>query len=396
MERAELRKLTHRLLDLVERGTTEMAPNSMRVPVEDYRDPVRWQREMDEIFAAVPLLLAVGGELPQSGDYKAMEVLGVPVLLTRGADGSVRGFLNVCRHRGAPVAAPGCGSARRHTCPYHGWTYDTEGALVGLPGQEGFGDVDRAIHGLTEIPVAERAGLIFGQTTPGLDLDIDAWLGDLRGLLEPLGAGSWHVVERTELPGPNWKVCYDGYLEGYHFATLHRNTLFKQIMSNVMCFDDYGPHQRVGFARQGVEALRNRPEDEWGDYEGISVIITFFPHCSLVVSEDGGFLSQLWPGPTPDRSRTTQTLFCSHEITAPAEVAARKAQADFLYGVVKDEDYATGFGIQRALSSGAAGRAADHFVFGANEVGNQRFHRTLDAVIAHGLGAALTANRPLD
>lgn len=394
MERAELRKLTHRLLDLVESGTTEMAPNSMSVPVEGYSDPLRWQREMDEIFAAVPLLLAVGGELPRPGDYKAMDVLGVPILLIRGADGVARGFLNVCRHRGAQVAAPGCGSTRRHTCPYHGWSYDTDGALVGLPGQEGFVEVDRARHGLTEIPVAERAGLIFGQTTPGQPLEIDDWLGELTALLEPVNAGAWQVVERSELPGPNWKVCYDGYLEGYHFATLHRNTLFKQVMSNVMCFDSYGPHQRVGFARQGIEALRDRPEDEWGDYDGISVIITFFPHCSLVLSNDGGFLSQLWPGPTHDRSHTTQTLFRSQRDITTEDEAALKAQAEFLYAVVKDEDYATGFGIQRALSSGAASRAGDSFVFGANEMGNQRFHQTVDAILTDGASAALGANRP--
>lgn len=381
MDRPEVLKLTHRLLDLVERGTTETAEGPMRVPVDHYRDPHRWQQEMDLIFGKVPLLLAVGGELPAPGDHKAMHVRGTPVLLTRGPDGQVRSFLNVCRHRGAIVTADGCGHARRHTCPYHGWTYDTEGTLVGLPGRDVFGAIDEAALGLTELPVVERAGLIFGQTTPGLELDIDTWLDGLDDLLAPLDLGSWTAVERADVDGPNWKVCYDGYLEGYHFGTLHRTTLFPQIMSNVMCFDSYGPHQRVGFPRQGIEALRDKPESEWEPFEGISMIVTFFPHASLVVSPDGGFLSQLWPGATPETSLTKQTLFRSGPPADEREAAALRAQAEFLYGVVKDEDYATGFGIQRALSSGAAAKAGTHVIFGANEMGNQRFHRTVASLV---------------
>lgn len=377
MDRPALRKLQHRMLDLVERGTTEMGDGTMTVSVGDYLDPDRWRREIERIFRRVPLLLAFGGELPEPGDYKSMDVMGTPVLLTRTGDGTVRSFVNVCRHRGAVVTGEGCGRARRHSCPYHGWTYDSDGTLVGLPGQEGFDGVDRSTRGLAELPVAERAGIIFGQTTPGLELDIDAWLGGVDEMLAPLDIGSWRPQEVRGLDGPNWKICYDGYLEGYHFASLHRNTLHQQIMSNVMCFDSFGPHQRVGFARQDIESLRDKPEDEWSPFEGISIIVTFFPHCSLVLSADGGFLSQLWPGKTPGTSTTTQTMFLSTELTDEG-AALIALQADFLYGVVRDEDYATGFGIQQAVGSVAADET---FVFGANELANQRFHRLVSELV---------------
>ncbi len=383
MDGQALREMQHRMLDLVERGTTEMGDGIMTVPVSDYLDPDRWKLEMDHIFGCVPLLLAFGGELPEPGDYKSMDVMGTPVLLVRDADGEVRSFLNVCRHRGAVVTGDGCGHARRHACPYHGWTYDTYdsgGSLVGLPGQAGFDGLDRSTRGLTELPVAERAGIIFGQTTPGRRLDIDDWLGGVDEMLDPLDIGSWRPLEVRSLDGPNWKVCYDGYLEGYHFASLHRDTLHKQIMSNVMCFDSFGPHQRVGFARQGIEHLRDKPEDDWSAFEGVSMIVTFFPHCSLVLSADGGFLSQLFPGDTPGHSTTTQTMFRNDE-PSDRDAALAALQADFLYGVVRDEDYATGFGIQGALAAGASEKAGDTFVFGANEQGNQRFHATVAAMV---------------
>ena len=343
---------------------------------------------MDLIFGRVPLLLAFGGELPDPGDYKSMDVMGTPVLLTRGADGEVRCFLNVCRHRGAVVTAEGCGHARRHACPYHGWTYDTEGTLVGLPGRETFGD-DRRVDLRADRAPGRRTGRdhLRPDQPPASTVTRRArhrqWLGGLDELLAPLDIGS--VAARRgahDSTGPNWKVCYDGYLEGYHFASLHRNTLFKQIMSNVMCFDSFGPHQRVGFARQGIERPARQARGRVGRFEGISVIVTFFPHCSLVLSSEGGFLSQLWPGSTPDTVDDDPDA-CSAPTNRPTKEAAALValQADFLYGVVSDEDYATGIGIQRALSAGATAKAGDTFVFGANEQGNQRFHRTVASFI---------------
>src|SRR3982750_4450008 len=99
--------LAKRMLAFHEAGTTEQAAGTYRVPVADYRDAARFQREIDRIFRRVPLPLALSGELRGANAYKAMEAVGVPVLVTRGADGVARAFVNSCRHRGAIVAADG-------------------------------------------------------------------------------------------------------------------------------------------------------------------------------------------------------------------------------------------------------------------------------------------------
>ena len=78
--------------------------------------------------------------------------------------------------------------------------------------------MDRDTHGLTALPTAERGGFVFTILTPGTPMDIDAWLGDYADELDKLGLADWHVFSRRELEGASWKVCYDGYLEGYHFA----------------------------------------------------------------------------------------------------------------------------------------------------------------------------------
>ncbi|MBM3670915.1 MAG: Rieske 2Fe-2S domain-containing protein [Actinobacteria bacterium] len=372
MQRQAFVELSRRLLAHATAGTTDLAATTYSVSVADYADPDRWQAEMDRIFRRVPLVLALAGELPEPGSYKVTWVLGTPVLLTRGDDGAARAFVDVCRHRGAVVTPEGCGRARRHTCPYHGWTYDTNGALVGIPGREGFHELDVASHGLVPLACGERAGLVFACITPGVAIDLDEWLSGYDEVLEPFGMGRWHLVSRREVDGANWKIVYDGYLEGYHFGSLHRDTLFGAFMSNVMAYDAWGPHQRVGFARHGIERLRDKPESEWGDQEGIGLVCTVFPSVSFAFLPAGVLMSQLFPGPTPDRSRTVQSIFWDHEPSEPEQTDI-EGIAEMLFGVVRDEDYATGAGIQRALSSGAN----TEFVFGRNELGLHRFHQTV-------------------
>ncbi len=132
-----------------------------------------------------------------------------------------RSFLNVCRHRGANLACEGFGHGRRITCPYHSWTYDSQGALVGVTGRELFGPVD--ITGLIELPTVERHGIVFTVATPGLPLDLDEWLGDMGSALEHLQLDRLHRYEvTTTLVSGNWKATADGYLDGYHIGYLHR------------------------------------------------------------------------------------------------------------------------------------------------------------------------------
>ena len=119
------------------------------------------------IFKRLPLLLAFTCEMREPGDYKSVEVVGVPVLIVRGQDGRARAYIGVCSHRGTVLTEEGKGRCEHFTCPYHGWTYNDRGALIGVAGRRKFGDIDTASRGLTELPSVERAGLIFVSLTPG-------------------------------------------------------------------------------------------------------------------------------------------------------------------------------------------------------------------------------------
>lgn len=189
--------LTRRALRLVASGTTDMAPDVLSVPLSYYRDPEILRRERQEILEVTPLALVPTAQMAAPHDYVVREVLGRSVLVSRDSRGEARAFLNYCRHRGARPAE-GCGNSRRITCPYHGWSYDSAGRLVGIPGREGFSGIDPADHGLVELPSEERHGFVWVVLTAGADLDLDAHLGPLDAEL-----GRWqyqdygYLTERT-------------------------------------------------------------------------------------------------------------------------------------------------------------------------------------------------------
>ena len=151
------------------RGRPPSCPTTWRFDSRIYVDPDHARIEQATVFDALPLLAAHGSEIAEPHAYVSRSLAGTPVLVVRQPDGSVRAFLNSCRHRGTEVVwGDGAGCARRFTCPYHGWTYGTDGRLVGITTTVGFPDLDRASHGLAELPCAERHGLVWVARRPGV------------------------------------------------------------------------------------------------------------------------------------------------------------------------------------------------------------------------------------
>lgn len=379
--RADAVAVMRRLLRHFEQTSTDQADAQYVEPIANYRDPHVWQREMATIHHRVPLPVALSAELPEPGSHKAMDVQGTPVLLTRDRNGEVHAMLNVCRHRGAELVAPGRGRANRISCPYHAWSYDLSGNLAGVYGEETFGPIDKPSMGLRTLPVAERAGFVFICLDRDATIDLDTWLGELAPLLDSLGLDKCVHHATTYLPGPNWKLVVDGYLEGYHFASLHRATVFRTNHSNMAIFDGYGPHMRVAFALKTIGAAVDTPESTWQPPTSVGPIFWLFPGIAIA----GGWrklveVSIVLPGSSPDTSMTEQHLLLRRPPADDDEVKEADHASQWFYEVTLDEDYRTGEGIQRGLAAGAEG----DFVFGRNEPGVQHFHRTIAAMLAGG------------
>ncbi|WP_298470463.1 aromatic ring-hydroxylating dioxygenase subunit alpha [uncultured Erythrobacter sp.] len=387
MSREELITMTRSLIAHGEADTMELADEVVRVPASAYTDPELFELEKKNIFRRLPLMVAPSCELPEPGDYKAMDICGVPLLLSRQKDGEVIAYLNMCTHRGNPLAS-GTGNASRFTCGYHGWTFKQNGALLGVASPQDFGAIDKAAHCLHRFPVYESAGLIWATLDPKSQLSIPDYLGGYENLLDAFGFKDWTLFAQRTLSGPNWKTAYDGYLDFYHLPVLHKDTFGADFFNRANYFF-WGPHQRLSspskFAQKtGSDEmldLSQMSDDELPDDALTQGVWTIFPHISIASFYGGGqrgaMISQLFPGDTVGESYTTQFYVMENQPETEADVKSAHEQFDFLEVVVRDEDYATGKRQHEALQSGLL----PEVLFGKNERGGQVFHQWVEKLI---------------
>jgi phenylpropionate dioxygenase-like ring-hydroxylating dioxygenase large terminal subunit len=373
-----LTELGKRVLANVDADRGDFTDDMLRVPVADYLDPQRFQREVDVAFRRNPMMVALTCDIPNPGDHTTLDIAERPILVVRGEDGKARTFLNACRHRGSAVVSDAFGCKRRMTCPYHSWVYDTAGKLVGVPGREAFDGLE--VDGLVEYPTAERAGAVFAVLTEDAPLDIDSWLGDMASALEMLQLDKMYRYDvETKLPSGNWKATADGYLDGYHLGFLHRNTIGAKSITNRNTFDLFGPHVRIGFANKPILELRDTPVEEWDMYSAFSLVHYVFPNISISGHPGNSLMvSRLFPGPAVEECTVIQYQYFREPLETDQAIADAEAKRQKYADVTLLEDFTTVVRIGQRMPA----LAGDVFRFGRNEVGNQNLHRWLAKLLA--------------
>ncbi len=195
---------------------------SRNLPQEAYTSPDVFAWDLENLWAASWVCVGRADDLAQAGDQKAVRIAGDGILLTRADDGCVRGFFNVCRHRGHELLAPEtCAHARSIRCPYHGWTYALDGELKAAPRSGEIPGFDPAAHGLSPARTEVWHGWVFVNAS-GDAPSLAEWLGDLDELVAPFeperlrqGASKSYEV------GANWKLVHENYHECYHCPNIH-------------------------------------------------------------------------------------------------------------------------------------------------------------------------------
>lgn len=203
-----------------------------RVHRSVYTDPGVFDREQSNIFGGTWVYIAHESEIPNEHDFVTRHLGLRPIIVTRDGQGHVNVLLNRCRHRGATVCRVQEGSARSFTCPYHGWTYQNNGSLTGVPWQKGYSeDFDRREWGLARpARVDSYRGFVFATLNaraPSLpdylgraaDL-LDQWIDRNPGGRVHVRSGAHRMLIRA-----NWKLVYDNGIDGYHPAFSHRSLL---------------------------------------------------------------------------------------------------------------------------------------------------------------------------
>jgi len=365
-----------RILDHIANKTTDRGEAVWQEPVENYRSPERFEKEL-ELFRALPTPYCPSIALKNAGDYIAKPAGMTPLIVVRGQDGKARGFKNACRHRGTElVADKGCVGA--FVCPYHGWSYGLDGALLGIPHEDGFPNIDKLENGLAEVTVIEQNGIIFVVQQDPSESQAAA-RAMLAGLPEALKADQeiFHVSEVTV--DANWKLHLESFLEGYHIKPAHKTTFFPFGYDNLNVIEFCGPHARVTFPFRRIETIDNPAAPDLDISGKLTYVYHLFPNVVLAELSHHRSLGIIEPLGV-DRSKvTTYHMTKSTDDPDMAAVLERaKRDLEFVNETGQKEDIAMVTGIQRSLHS----KANEHFTFGHFEPAIVHFHQQMAEYLA--------------
>ena len=348
---------------------------ALALPREAYTDPAFFELEAERVFRPGWLCVAHVSELPEPGDYLALELLDEPLVVVRGKDGVVRVLSRVCAHRAMDVLPevtgfPRKGSTRLFACPYHAWTYELDGALRGCPHMERAAGFERADWPLPQIRSELWNGFVF-VNLDGRAAPLGQQYADFDRHIAPWNAADMVVAIAMDWECEfNWKVMVENWLESYHHVGAHAATLnplmpgertwtepehphfvhahlpftqtLKQDVRGVLA----GERPEPGF--RPVEGLTESQQLEWGLYVG-------HPTFMFLTMRDRVLWYRLLPL-AAGRCRLQTMTLVTRETAADPDFAAMLERETPLLRDFHLEDMAVNAGVQRGLASRHAGR----------------------------------------
>ena len=200
-----------------------LALGSDPIPAKAYYDPAYFELERQAVFMNSWINIGHSCELSDAGSFirRELEFAQVSLLIIRGKDSVIRAFHNSCTHRGTQLVAETQGKKTKFSCPYHMWTYGSEGSLLSAPDFERF-NLDKKDCALKQVAVDVCAGLIFVNLAKQPEQGLREFLGDLAPQLETLPvAQATCFSEYVYEIDANWKMTYDNFQENYHLRFIH-------------------------------------------------------------------------------------------------------------------------------------------------------------------------------
>ncbi len=319
------------------------------LPATWYTDPAVYAHEQERIFRRCWQYVGLVEQVARPGDFFTARLGEVPIVVVRDESGRLRGFVNVCRHRGSQLVLDACGSRKTLQCHYHAWTYDLDGTLRAAPGSKDEPGFDRAAFPLVPIQLETWGPFIFVNPDPQAP-PLAAVLGDLPRMVAATGLDLGAIkrrVRREYAIAANWKVVIDNYLECYHCPVAH------PAFSDLIDLDSYQVTGYEYFSTQGGAVKDSARAGQDNLYD-----------ASQGVQE--GFYAYLWPNFTlnvyPGPGNVSLNLILpvdTHRTLAIYEycfvdaVTDEQAQ-DFVRFIdqVQEEDVVLCESVQRGLRSG--------------------------------------------
>jgi phenylpropionate dioxygenase-like ring-hydroxylating dioxygenase large terminal subunit len=380
-----------RVIAHLQAGTTDSYDVTAQLSARDYTDPGLAEAERELIFGRVPSIVAHGSEIAEPGQFITLQMPRNKVIVVRQRDGSVKVFVNACRHRGATIASEQAGKCRLFSCPYHRWSYDTDGSLRTITREDTVGDLDHEKLSLVELPAEERHGFVWMVDKAGAAIDVAQWLGpEMDAALAGYGIDqyvSFRSGSFTE--AVNWKIMQDAFLDGYHIQYAHPNTAGKYIHTNVSVLEDFGRHCRWIKPRKSID--RWIDQDPAGRSLDKHLIETQFlgPNSTLLKQSDHVELLTFRPhhekpGLSVMEMRVIVPRVEDTELEPERWNTLWEKNWDILLRVLHAEDFPILRGVQQAMESADVGP----MVLGKNEIANHIFRRETLRLLQEGAAGA--------
>lgn len=333
-------------------------PQASYLPPRLYHDADFYAFEIEKVFMRQWLPVGHVSELPQPGSYVARDMFNEPLVITRDSAGQIQVLSNVCRHRTAKVVT---GSGRFNAdsqtinCPYHGWGYAADGALMAAPMMHKTEGFERHRIGLPRIRTEVWQGFIFANfdheaTALGPQLET------LSKVLAPFQMDQLVVSEFARYGvNWNWKVSLENFTEGYHQMAVHANSIEPYIPARLQTYDDVdGPYNLFW-----MPSLNRRPLFEQlmppmaglpAEYHEKVIVVNVFPLFHLLI--DAGMVLWLdWePRGVVDHDLRWR-LLVTPEAAAEPDFEARKLGLVSLMKAVWAEDNSSCDGVNLGVRS---------------------------------------------
>lgn len=317
--------------------------------------------EKKKIFFKEWLCVARGEEIGSPGDYMAITIVGESILLTRNKEGKANCFANMCLHRGVEIAS-GSGNGRLFSCPYHAWTYDLDGNLVGAGFMREATGFEAKSCRLRQLACVEWGGWLFVNFDPEAE-SFESRAREFIDDLDFLRMGDLKIAAKIVLDLPtNWKFMVENLLDVYHGRTLHSKT-FGKFRSNPDKFPFQ--HRARGGTFRAYEAAPMTPDGTslFGRMPALadrpanfSVSAHLAPNLHVIARSDQVHPLIMWPTSTSTSQTIIYSLFPAAFFEDPDFVAKAKVYEDFIREVLDEDSF-----VVRSLQ--AASRSV-HFVPG--------------------------------
>ena len=318
--------------------------------------------ERARVFSSGWQFVARSDQLTNPGEFVTGEVAGEPYLITRGDDGVLRAFFNVCRHHAAEVAH-GSGCAHEFQCPYHGWTYRNDGSLKKAPKLGAAKNFHPKDYGLVEMPVTSWGPFVGIQLRPkkeGSSLNASELFGEINEHFKSSGWTDLQFVARRSWDLEcNWKVYVDNYLDGgYHVDVLH-----KELASRL----DLDAYQTHAYERSVLQVCGGTGDVRVGEHA-----LYGWVYPNFMLNRYGPWLDSNLVLPLgATRCRVIFDYFCAVEKASDQDFIAASMRSS---EQVQQEDIAICESVQRGLSS--RGYERGRYAPGL-EIGEYLFHSLL-------------------